>query len=151
VLECNPWRPVEDAKFSAAGLTGGYAPVSGCWDLSECTGRTGSHSYFLYELLLLQYKIKKSRVGAGKMAQWVRAPDYSSEGPQFKSQQPHGGSQPSVTRSDSLFWIVWRQLQCTYIKLKKKKKKKKKSRVFIEVGWAATTDKTHQNIITRKK
>ena len=95
VLECNPWRPVEDAKFSAAGLTGGYAPVSGCWDLSECTGRTGSHSYFLYELLLLQYKIKKSRVGAGKMAQWVRAPDYSSEGPQFKSQQPHGGSQPS--------------------------------------------------------
>ena len=24
-------------------------------------------------------------------------------------------SQPSVTRSDSLFWSVWRQLQCTYI------------------------------------
>jgi hypothetical protein len=34
------------------------------------------------------------------MAQWVRAPDCSSEGPEFKSQQPHGGSQPSVTRSD---------------------------------------------------
>ena len=33
------------------------------------------------------------------MAQWVRAPDCSSEGPEFKSQQPHGGSQPSVTRS----------------------------------------------------
>jgi hypothetical protein len=28
------------------------------------------------------------------MAQQVRAPDYSSEGPEFKSQQPHGGSQP---------------------------------------------------------
>jgi hypothetical protein len=28
------------------------------------------------------------------MAQWVRAPDCSSEGPKFKSQQPHGGSQP---------------------------------------------------------
>jgi hypothetical protein len=25
----------------------------------------------------------------------VRAPDCSSEGPEFKSQQPHGGSQPS--------------------------------------------------------
>jgi hypothetical protein len=43
---------------------------------------------------------------AGEMAQWVRAPDCSSEGPEFKSQQPHGGSQPSVTRSDSLFWSV---------------------------------------------
>jgi hypothetical protein len=36
------------------------------------------------------------------MAQWVRAPDCSSEGLEFKSQHPHGGSQPSVTRSDSL-------------------------------------------------
>jgi hypothetical protein len=44
--------------------------------------------------------------GAGEMVQWVRAPDCSSEDPEFKSQQPHGGSQPSVTRSDSLFWSV---------------------------------------------
>jgi hypothetical protein len=43
---------------------------------------------------------------AGEMAQWVRAPDCSSEGPEFKSQQPHGGSQPFVTRSDALFWSV---------------------------------------------
>ena len=43
--------------------------------------------------------------------------DYSSEGSEFKSQQPHGGSQPSVMRSDALFWGVWRQLQCTYIYL----------------------------------
>jgi hypothetical protein len=51
-------------------------------------------------------KIKKKSFGAGEMAQWVRAPDCSSEGPEFKSQQPHGGSQPSVTRSDALFWSV---------------------------------------------
>jgi hypothetical protein len=43
---------------------------------------------------------------AGEMAQWVRAPNCSSEGPEFKSQQPHGGSQPSIRRSDSLFWNV---------------------------------------------
>ena len=49
---------------------------------------------------------KKTAEKAGEMAQWVRAPDCSSEGPEFKSQQPHGGSQPSVTRSDSLFWCV---------------------------------------------
>jgi hypothetical protein len=43
---------------------------------------------------------------AGEMAQWIRAPDCSSEGPEFKSQQPHGGSQPSVMRSGALFWSV---------------------------------------------
>ena len=43
-------------------------------------------------------KKKKKKEGAGEMAQWVRAPDCSSEGQEFKSQHPPGGSQPSVTR-----------------------------------------------------
>jgi hypothetical protein len=33
----------------------------------------------------------------------VKSIDCSSRGPEFKSQQPHGGSQPSVMRSDALF------------------------------------------------
>jgi hypothetical protein len=66
-------------------------------------------------VLTSQEWIKNGWCWAGEMAQWVRAPDCSSEGLKFKSQQPHGGSQPSVTRSDALFWSVWRQLQCTYI------------------------------------
>jgi hypothetical protein len=45
-------------------------------------------------------------IGAGEMAQWVRAPDCSSEGLKFKSQQPHGGSQPPVMRSGALFWCI---------------------------------------------
>ena len=49
---------------------------------------------------------KSKGLGAGEMAQWVRAPDCSSEGPKFKSQQPHGGSQPSVMGSDALFWCA---------------------------------------------
>jgi hypothetical protein len=56
--------------------------------------------------MIVTNNIKYLGEGAGEMAQWVRAPDCSSEGPEFKSQQPHGGSQPSVTRSDSLFWSV---------------------------------------------
>ena len=36
----------------------------------------------------------------------VKSTDCSSEGPEFKSQQPHGGSQPSVMRSDTLFWCA---------------------------------------------
>jgi hypothetical protein len=35
------------------------------------------------------------------MAQLLRALNYSSRGPEFNSQQPHGGSQPSVMRSSS--------------------------------------------------
>jgi hypothetical protein len=29
-----------------------------------------------------------------------------SRGPEFKSQQPHGSSQPSAMGSDALFWCV---------------------------------------------
>jgi hypothetical protein len=35
-------------------------------------------------------------LGAGEMAQQVRVSDCSSEGSEFKSQQPHGSSQPFV-------------------------------------------------------
>jgi hypothetical protein len=45
----------------------------------------------------------------------VKSTDCSSRDPKFNSQQPHGGSQPSVMKSDGLFWCVWQQLQCTYI------------------------------------
>jgi hypothetical protein len=34
----------------------------------------------------------------------VKNTDCSSKDPEFKSQQLHGGSQPSVMRSDALFW-----------------------------------------------
>jgi hypothetical protein len=36
----------------------------------------------------------------------VKSTGCSSEGPEFKFQQPHSGSQPSVMRSDALFWCV---------------------------------------------
>jgi hypothetical protein len=35
-----------------------------------------------------------------------KSTDCSSKGPEFKSQQSHGGSQTSVMRSDTLFWSV---------------------------------------------
>jgi hypothetical protein len=60
-----------------------------------------SQGYIVRPCLLIRKK-----KGAGEMAQWVRVPDCSPEGQEFKSQQPHGGSQPSLTRSDSLFWSV---------------------------------------------
>ena len=42
----------------------------------------------------------------GRDGSAVKNTDCSSGGPEFKSQQPHGGSQPSVMRSDALFWCV---------------------------------------------
>ena len=45
-------------------------------------------------------------LGAGEMAQWVRAPDCSSEGLEFKSQQPHGGSQPQDRVSEDSYSVL---------------------------------------------
>jgi len=36
----------------------------------------------------------------------VKSTDCSSRGPEFNSQKPHGGSQPSVMGSDALFRCV---------------------------------------------
>jgi hypothetical protein len=36
----------------------------------------------------------------------VKSPDFSSRGPEFNSQQPHGGLQQSVMRSGALFSCV---------------------------------------------
>jgi hypothetical protein len=69
-----------------------------------------SYSVLIYikinKILNKKKYLKKDTRGAGEMAQQVRAPDCSSEGPEFKSQQPQGSSQPSLMRSDSLFWCV---------------------------------------------
>jgi hypothetical protein len=36
----------------------------------------------------------------------VKSTDCPSRSPEFKSQQPHGGSQPSIMGSDALFWCL---------------------------------------------
>jgi hypothetical protein len=41
-----------------------------------------------------------------KIAQAGKRTDCSSRGPEFNSQQPHGGSQPSVMGSGAFFWCV---------------------------------------------
>jgi hypothetical protein len=53
-----------------------------------------------------KYSNEKDKRWAGEMALGVKSTDCSSRGPEFNSQQPHGGSQPSVMGSDALFWCV---------------------------------------------
>jgi hypothetical protein len=53
------------------------------------------------EFYLVIKKIKGRRGGSA-----IKSIDYSSRGPEFSSQKPHGGSQPFVMGSDALFWCV---------------------------------------------
>ena len=48
----------------------------------------------------------KNTHGGWRDGSVVKNIDCSSTGPEFNSQQPHGGSQPSVIESDVLFWCV---------------------------------------------
>ena len=52
--------------------------------------------------------LKRQRQGGWWDGSVIKSTDCSSKGLEFNSQQPHGGSQPSVRKSDGLFWSVWR-------------------------------------------
>jgi hypothetical protein len=51
--------------------------------------------------------ICKCTVGGWRDGSVVKSTDCSSKGPEFKSQQPYGGSQSPIMRSDSLFCRAW--------------------------------------------
>jgi hypothetical protein len=56
----------------------------------------------------LDSSVKKN--GGWQGSPVVKSTDCSSRGPEFKSQQPRGGLQPSVMGSNALFWFLQRQL-----------------------------------------
>jgi hypothetical protein len=87
--------------YVCVSVCGVYACVSVCGVHLVC-GKYACLCWYKYMCVCLCINMC---MRAGEMAQWVRAPDCSSKGPEFKSQQPHGGSQPSVMRSDSLFGV----------------------------------------------
>jgi hypothetical protein len=45
----------------------------------------------------------------------VKSTDCFSRGPEFDSQQPRGGPQPSVMGSDALFWCLKTVIVYSYI------------------------------------
>jgi hypothetical protein len=63
----------------------------------------------LLALIIIIHKLKKlikiGLIGAGEMAQWLRALTALLKVLSSKSQQPHGDSQPSVMGSDALFGV----------------------------------------------
>jgi hypothetical protein len=55
---------------------------------------------------VLQSVYKHFNFGGWRDSSVVKSSDCSSRGPEFNSQKPHGGSQPSLMGSDALFWCV---------------------------------------------
>ena len=53
----------------------------------------------------------------------VKDIDCSSRDPEFNSQHPHGGSQPSIMRSDALFWPAGKHADGILYIINKSKKK----------------------------
>ena len=48
--------------------------------------------------------LRKESLGGWRDGSEIKSIACSPKGPEFNSQQPHGGSQPSVMRSGALFW-----------------------------------------------
>jgi hypothetical protein len=61
---------------------------------------------WFFVCLFVQSCISKDKVLDWRDGSVVKSTDSSSEGPEFKSQQTRGGSQPSILRFDALFWCV---------------------------------------------
>jgi hypothetical protein len=48
-----------------------------------------------------KFPIKVSKLGGWRDSSMAKSNDCSSRGPEYKSQQPHGGSQSSIMESDA--------------------------------------------------
>jgi hypothetical protein len=83
-----------------------------------CLPSTGIEGVFKPGLNYI-FKIVKRRGWNDGLA--VKSTGCFSRGPEFNSQQPHGGSQPSVMESDALFWYLKTATVYLYIINKSKK------------------------------
>jgi hypothetical protein len=59
-----------------------------------------------YEKCFVGVEEMTQKHGSWRDGSAVKSTICSSRGPEFNSQQPHGGSQPSVMGLDALFWSV---------------------------------------------
>jgi hypothetical protein len=61
--------------------------------------------WFIYKMEYF-LAVKKNEIWGWRDGSVVKSTDFSSRGSEFNSQQPYGGSQPSVIGYDALFWSV---------------------------------------------
>jgi hypothetical protein len=65
----------------------------------------------------------------------IESTDCFSRGPEFNSQQLHGGSEQTLMGTDAFFWCVCGQLWCTHINKRNKSLKKKSEIIKITDKW----------------
>jgi hypothetical protein len=80
--------------------------VGSSYLLSHLTSPDPLFYSFLSSLNLNFNSVIKVGIEGWRDGSVVKSTDYSSRGPEFKSQQPHGGLQPSAMGSGALFWCV---------------------------------------------
>jgi hypothetical protein len=73
------------------------------------TGCMSLHCMYAHKYTSITHENMLASISKKGMKGWrdgsaLKSADCSSRGPEFKSQQPHGGPQPSVMRSDALCW-----------------------------------------------
>jgi hypothetical protein len=110
------------------GHRSGTCVTSEIWSLTNLIGGGGMTSLMITDneinsfgkfLSVINWnKYVKKWSGGWRDGSVFKSTDCSSKGPEFNSQQPHGGSQPSVMGSGALFWCVWRE-QWWYIYIQK--------------------------------
>jgi hypothetical protein len=81
-----------------------FMPVLSTLEAEACSGQGWSKWWISSGPERADLKPKQNTKLGWRDGSEVKSTNCSSEGPEFKSQQPHGGSQPSVMRPDALFW-----------------------------------------------
>jgi hypothetical protein len=109
--ETGPWKPKDDIGSPKVGITNSCEVPCGNWEPNLgplkrqrvlLTTEPSLQPMFVFFvcLFVLTYIWGWSDGSA------VKSTNCSSKGPEFNSQQPHGGSQTSVMRSEALFWCI---------------------------------------------
>ena len=94
-------RRQEDEEFKARF---DYITISKpVWTTRELDSKANKQTSKWGKISTLEIFIKKFKFLGWRDGSAGKSTDCSSEGPGFKYQQPHGGSQPPIMKSDVLF------------------------------------------------
>jgi hypothetical protein len=119
-LECGPIRMEHEPSDESGPVSISHSthrmessPITECMPTDQGQGESHTRLRIFHgassHLVSVPGKgpeIRTWSIGGWRDGSAGKSTDYSSKGPEFKYQQPHGGSQPPVMRSDALFWCI---------------------------------------------
>ena len=109
-LPNNKQKYSKNMKHNVFNVFKGIIPIIEILEIKETKSKEKHFQSYDLELLLeftFAYTLLQNYKLRGlKDDSLVKSTDSSSRGPEYSSHQTHGGSQPSVMGSDTLFWCV---------------------------------------------